>query len=127
MKFIASMGGRVDSSRLDEMLDVDMDLLPHVVEAAVALKLLREDNGYLVITDDGVRATQLSGRPLRELIRRLGSDVEPFREILSMASEGAISRSELLEVVRRHGYVSVEAVADIFSEWLAYMGINVVE
>jgi len=48
VKYVASLGGRVDSSKLDELLDVDMDLLPHAVEAAVVLGLLRREGGDLV-------------------------------------------------------------------------------
>ena len=127
VKYVNAIGGRVDSSRLDEMLNVDMNLLPHVVKAAVLLGLLKEEGGDLSITEEGLAAMTLSGRALRELIRELSSRVEPFKDILALARENSISRDDLVKVLRGLGYSNVDVAADIFTEWLAYMGVAVTE
>ncbi|MGC9112445.1 AAA-associated domain-containing protein [Acidilobus sp.] len=128
VRYIATSGGVVDSSRLDELLNVDMDLLPHVVDAAVSLGLLREDKGNLIITSEGKRAVELQGRELRLLIKSLSDDVEPFKDIFDVIGDSdSIRRSQLENILRNSGYTDIEAVLPVFVEWLAYMGITTVE
>ncbi|MGC9210285.1 MAG: AAA-associated domain-containing protein [Acidilobus sp.] len=127
VRFVNSMGGKVDSSRLDEMLNVDMDLLPHVVEAAVALGLLRQEGGDLEITDNGRRAIKAQGKSLRALIKDLSDDVEPFKEILDAVKGDSIERERLKDIIRRAGYPDVDKATEVFTEWLAYMGIEVTD
>ncbi len=126
VKYIASAGGVVDSSRLDEMLDVDMNLLPHVVDAAVQLGLLRTDDGNLIITDAGRRILSAYGKDLRLLIRSLCDDVMPFKKIFdAIGDDDKISRSALEALLREAGYSNIDSVLAIFTEWLAYMGVSV--
>lgn len=127
VRYVDSMGGRVDSSRLDELLNVDMDLLPHVVEAAMMLGLLRQRDGDLEVTEQGKRAVKVSGRALRALIKDLGDDVEPFREIFESLKGDTIEAGRLREIVSRSGYPDVDRAVDVFREWLAYMGVEVVD
>ncbi|WP_048812858.1 AAA-associated domain-containing protein [Acidilobus saccharovorans] len=128
VRYIATSGGVVDSSRLDELLNVDMDLLPHVVDAAVSLGLLREDKGNLVITSEGKRAVELQGRELRLLIKSLSDDVEPFKDIFDVIGDSdSIRRSQLESILRHSGYTDIEAALPVFVEWLAYMGITTIE
>ncbi|MGC9072150.1 MAG: AAA-associated domain-containing protein [Acidilobus sp.] len=127
VRFVNSMGGKVDSSRLDEMLNVDMDLLPHVVEAAVILGLLKEEGGDLEITEHGRTALKARGKSLRALIKDLSDDVEPFKEILGSLRGDSIERDRLKDVIRRAGYPDVDRAAKVFTEWLTYMGVEVLD
>jgi len=127
VKYVASLGGRVDSSKLDELLDVDMNLLPHAVEAAVVLGLLRREGGDLVVTEEGRRSVELRGKRLRALIKELSDDVEPFKEIFNSIKDDSIGREVLRDIIRRAGYIDVDRAVEVFTEWLAYMGIEVTE
>ncbi len=127
LRYVDSMGGKVDSSRLDEMLNVDMDLLPHVVEAAITLGLLRQEGGDLEVTEEGRKALKVKGKVLRALIKDLSDEVEPFKEIFSSLRGDVIERDRLREIVRRVGYPDVERTVDVFREWLAYMGVEVAD
>ncbi|MFP3219249.1 MAG: AAA-associated domain-containing protein [Acidilobus sp.] len=128
VRYVAAYGGVVDSSRLDDLLDINMDLLPHVVDAAVSLRLLRTEGGNLIITPEGRNAIELSGRDLRALIKSLSDDVRPFKDIFeAIGDSDAISGQLLRNILRRAGYVNIEGAVMIFTEWLAYMGITVLE
>ena len=102
-------------------------LLPHVVEAAMMLGLLRQRDGDLEVTEQGKRAVKVSGRALRALIKDLGDDVEPFREIFESLKGDTIEAGTLREIVSRSGYPDVDRAVEVFREWLAYMGVEVVD
>ncbi len=127
LDYIQSVGGRVDSSRLGELLGVDLDLLPHVVDAALILGLLREENGDLVLTEIGRKSINTEWKDFRILMKSINKNIEPFKDVLSAQKKGKINIEDLKKILEKNGYSDVENATTIIAQWLALIGIEIVE
>ena len=127
LDYIQSVGGRVDSSRLGELLGVDLDLLPHVVDAALILGLLREENGDLVLTEVGRKSINTEWKDFRILMKSINKNIEPFKDVLSAQKKGKINIEDLKKILEKNGYSDVENAATIIAQWLTLIGIEIVE
>ncbi|MEB2792533.1 MAG: AAA-associated domain-containing protein [Caldisphaeraceae archaeon] len=127
LDYIQSVGGRVDSSRLGELLGVDLDLLPHVVDAALILGLLREENGDLVLTEIGRKSINTEWKDFRILMKSINKNIEPFKDVLSVQKKGKINIEDLKKILEKNGYSDVENAATIIAQWLTLIGIEIVE
>ncbi|MGC8566675.1 MAG: hypothetical protein C0171_01720 [Caldisphaera sp.] len=127
VKFIDSMGGRVDSSRLSEMIDVDLDLLPHVVDAAITLGLLKVENGDLILTESGKKIIYTDTKNFRILMKKINKNVEPFKDILSKQKNNSIELEDLKRILENNGYLNIDDALTVISQWLALIGITIIE
>ncbi len=126
VKYLNSIGGKVDSSRLDEMLDVDIDLLPHVIKAAEIIGLVKQSNGDLIITENGKKIEEAENKDMRIIMKKLIKNVEPFKEIISNAKRNQINVEKLTEILEKNGYNNIDEAINIITQWLALIGINVI-
>lgn len=126
VKYLDSIGGRVDSSRLDEMLDVDMDILPHVVTAAKMLGFIKQENGDLLLTDIGKKIINIDNKDLRIIMKKINKNIEPFKEIISEAKKNEISIEKLRYILEKNGYTNIDVALPIIIQWLTLIGIKVI-
>ncbi len=127
LDYIQSVGGRVDSSRLGELLGVDLDLLPHVIDAALILGLLREENGDLVLTEIGKKSISTEWKDFRILMKAINKNIEPFKDVLSAQKKGKINIEDFKKILEKNGYSDIENAATTIAQWLALIGIEIVE
>ncbi|MFP3143449.1 MAG: AAA-associated domain-containing protein [Caldisphaera sp.] len=126
VKYINSIGGRVDSSRLDEMLDVDLDILPHVIKAAEMLGLIKQENGDLVLTEIGRKMEDIENKDLRIILKKINKNIEPFKDIIAEVKRNKITLEQLNKILEKNGYTNMDVAVPIITQWLALIGISVV-
>ncbi|WP_048816836.1 AAA-associated domain-containing protein [Caldisphaera lagunensis] len=126
VKYLNSIGGKVDSSRLDEMLDVDIDLLPHVIKAAEIIGLVKQSNGDLIVTEIGKKIEEAENKDMRIIMKKLIKNAEPFKDIISSAKKNQINIEKLREILEKNGYNNIDEAINVISQWLALIGINVI-
>jgi len=119
---VYSVGGRIDSEELNDIIDVDMDILTHAIDIAEALGLIVFDRGDIQISELGARVAAAMLKEVKRLIRDRLVAVEPFATLVDkMKQRGRLSMSEVKEVLASfYGEENVESALNCLRQWWRY-------
>ena len=118
---IDEVGGTADAATIAQEVDMDLDRLGPVVEAAEFLGLVTVDEGDLRLTELSRKLHAANVRQRKALVREIIDDVPVFRQITDMARKAgrALSREEVLGALSAH--VGRHLADDLFNA-LVYWG-----
>lgn len=105
LKIIKSMTGKIDIMDLNAELDVDVDFLPHVIDVAEMLGLVKASGGDVELTEVGSKIVE---KPLREFQLYLKEKlvaIPPFRDLVELVkTKDAAPLEEALRLLISMGY-----------------------
>ena len=118
---IDEVGGMADAATISQEVDMDLDRLGPIVNAAEFLGLLTIADGDLRLSDLSRKLLAADLRKRKSIVRDIIDDVPVFRQITDMARKAArpLSRDEVLEALAAH--VGTHQADDVFKA-LVYWG-----
>lgn len=125
VEILNSVGGAADAERINEITDVDADLLPHAIDAAEILGLVKFNSGNLRLTGLGKKMAEGTIKYVKRELGDVIRDVEPFRSILRrLEVERMIEKGELMDQLKGYAYwedqEDLEKVFSCLLSWLLY-------
>lgn len=97
-----SLGGSTDPMYIGDVIGENIRILPHAITLAEALELVRYQGGVVTLTELGKRVVRGNTKTVRRLLRSVASRLQPLREII--------------EILKRRGYLTVEEYREIISQ-----------
>jgi hypothetical protein len=116
-------GGEADVAVISEEVDMDVDRLGPIVNAAEFLGMMSVDGGNLRLTDLSRKVLGASVRGRKAIFREIVKEVPVFRHVVERTREAgrALSRREVLEAIAaRVGSHAAEDVFQAFVYWGRY-------
>ena len=89
---IGTLGSGMTFTRLAEKTGVDVDVLPQILKTAEMLGLVRNEGGYLSLTEEGLGFQGSSIERISTLKATLAS-IEPFRTAVELTSKNGSTTS----------------------------------
>ncbi len=123
--YLSGLGGVADADSFNRASGVDLDLLPHALDAAEMLGLVVSESGYIMLTKLGKRFGNEGARHVRKELGELISGIAPFRDVVRALREGRqVRREEALEMLRKYQYGGSEEELErsfrCMLSWLLY-------
>ncbi len=120
-----SSGGMLDASEVNNVTDVDLDILSHVIDDAEALGLLEFKEGNISLTSIGEKIAMENPKVVKKILRKQLVSVEPFKTILKMLEEkGEIDREEVVDIiVKKSNPDDLDEAFMNFIQWGLYTNI----
>ena len=118
---IDEVGGSADAATISQEVEMDIDRLGPVIDAAELLGFVRVTEGDLAITDLSHQVLGANVRERKRIIRGILTDAPIFREILDMAGKAGrpLTRVEIVDAIAS---VIGSHNADDFFRALVYWG-----
>src|SRR2546428_7472512 len=104
LKAIEEAGGDADVAEIGRSVEMDLDGLGHIVDAAVFLGLARAEEGNLTIEDLGRKVLTASLRQRKAIVRDIIKDLSTFRRLTELlhAAGRSLKREEVLAAIAEH-------------------------
>ena len=118
---IDEVGGSADVATISQEVEMDIDRLGPIIDAAELLNFVKVADGDLSITDLSRKVLHASVRERKKIIREIIDDVPIFKQVMEMAKTAGrpLSREEV------HGAISAQVgthnADDLFNA-LVYWG-----
>ena len=98
---IDEMGGTADAATISQEVEMDIDRLGPVIDAAEFLGFVKVEDGDLTITDLSRKVLHANVRERKRIIRDIIDDVPIFKEVMAMARRAGrpLSREEVLGAI----------------------------
>ena len=98
---IDEMGGTADAATISQEVEMDIDRLGPVIDAAEFLGFGKVEDGDLTITDLSRKVLHANVRERKRIIRDIIDDVPIFKEVMAMARRAGrpLSREEVLGAI----------------------------
>ncbi len=118
---VDEVGGEADVAIIAEEVDMDVDRLGPIVDAAEFLGMMSVDGGNLRLTDLSRKLLKAGVKERKAIFRNVVKDVPVFRQVVEMAETAgrALSRREVLDAIAAR--VGSHAAGDVFRA-LVYWG-----
>lgn len=118
---IDEVGGAADVATISQEVEMDVDKLGPILDAAEFLGLLTVKEGDVHITDLSRRLLHASVRERKAMIREIIDDIPVFRLIIDMARQAGrpLTRSEIIDLLSTR--VGSHQAEDLFKA-LIYWG-----
>ncbi len=118
---IDETGGTADVATISQEVEMDIDRLGPIIDAAELLNFVKVQEGDLTITDLSRKVLHASVRERKRIIRDIIDDVPIFRMVMEMAKSAArpLSRDEVLGSIAAQ--VGTHSASDLFDA-LVYWG-----
>ncbi len=120
---IDEVGGSADAATISQEVEMDIDRLGPIIDAAELLGFVKVQEGDLTITDLSRKVLHANVRERKTLIRDIIDDVPIFREVTDMARKAArpLSREEVLgAIAERVGTHNAKDLFDALVYWGRY-------
>jgi len=120
---VYSVGGKIDSEELNNLIDVDMDLLTHAIDVAEALGLVVFDRGDITVTELGTKVAVAPPKEARKIVRDKLAALEPFTTLINEVKMrgGRISVSMVRKVLAGfYGEENVDSALNCLRQWWRY-------
>ncbi len=121
---VYSLGGRIDSEELNNIIDVDMDILTHAIDIAEALNLIVFDHGDIELTELGTKVAIATTKEVKKILREKASLLEPLNTLLNEINNknGKIELSKVRELLASfYGEDNIEYSLHCISQWWRYL------
>ncbi len=104
LKAIEEAGGDADVAEIGRSVEMDLDGLGHIVDAAVFLGLARAEEGNLTIEDLGRKVLTASLRQRKAIVRDIIKDLPTFRRLTELLQRAGrpLKREEVLAAIAEH-------------------------
>lgn len=98
---IDEVGGTADAATISQEVEMDIDRLGPVIDAAEFLGFVKVSDGDLTITDLSRKVLHANVRERKKIIRDIVDDVPIFKEVMRMAKSARrpLSREEVLGAI----------------------------
>jgi len=124
------LGAKVDAQKLADELDVNIDGLFSILNAAEILGLVKSEKGVVSLTELGLKFQKTSTDKVRMLKDRLAM-IEPFRTALELSSKGkSVTAGQvadsLLEIGIKWHYqpdINESLIKALLVHWTIYGGL----
>ena len=118
---IDEVGGSADVATISQEVEMDIDRLGPVIDAAEFLNFVRVAEGDLTITELSRKVLHANVRERKKIIRDIIDDVPIFKQVMEMAktADGPLSREEVLGTIAAQ--VGTHNADDLFNA-LVYWG-----
>ena len=118
---IDEVGGSADAATISQEVEMDIDRLGPIIDAAELLKFVKVEDGDLTITDLSKKVLHANARERKRIIRDIMDDVPIFKQIMGMARKARrpLSREEVLDAIAAR--VGTHNALDLFNA-LVYWG-----
>jgi len=118
---IDEVGGSADVATISQEVEMDIDRLGPIIDAAELLNFVRVEDGDLTITDLSRKVLAANVRERKKIIREIMDDVPIFRQVMAMAKAAGrpLSRDEVLGTIAAQ--VGSHNADDLFNA-LVYWG-----
>ncbi len=118
---IDEVGGSADAATISQEVEMDIDRLGPIIDAAELLGFVKVEEGDLTISDLSRKVLHANVRERKKIIRDIVDDVPIFKQVMDMAKGAGrpLSRDEVLGVIAAQ--VGTHNAADLFNA-LVYWG-----
>ncbi len=118
---IDEVGGSADAATISQEVEMDIDRLGPIIDAAELLGFVQVEEGDLTITDLSRRVLHANVRERKKIIRDIVDDVPIFKQVMDMAKTAGrpLSRDEVLGAITAQ--VGTHNANDLFNA-LVYWG-----
>ncbi len=118
---IDEVGGSADAATISQEVEMDIDRLGPIIDAAEFLAFVKVDEGDLTITDLSRKVLHANVRERKKIIRDIIDDVPIFKQVMEMARAAGrpLSREEILGAITAR--VGTHNADDLFNA-LVYWG-----
>ena len=122
---LSSLGGRIDSMFLGDILGEKVDVLPHVIDVAEALGIVTVgDGGELILTELGEKIVKGNVKIVKKLLRENAKKIEPLKSILDLLKEKKkIPVEEFERVLSKFYYLHTSEAKINILQWGAFLGL----
>ncbi len=118
---IDEVGGSADAATISQEVEMDIDRLGPIIDAAEFLSFVKVADGDLSITDLSRKVLHANVRERKKILRDIIDDVPIFKQVMEMARGAGrpLSREEVLGAITAR--VGTHNAGDIFNA-LVYWG-----
>ncbi len=118
---VDEVGGSADAATISQEVEMDIDRLGPIIDAAEFLGFIKVEEGDLTITDLSRRVLHANVRERKKIIRDIIDDVPIFKQVMEMAkvARRPLSRDEILGTITAR--VGTHNATDLFNA-LVYWG-----
>lgn len=118
---IDEVGGSADVATISQEVEMDIDRLGPIIDAAELLNFVKVEDGDLTITELSRKVLQANVRERKRIIREIVDDVPIFKQVMAMAKTAGrpLSRDEVLGTIAAQ--VGTHNADDLFNA-LVYWG-----
>ena len=104
LKAIEEMGGDADVAEIGRTVEMDLDSIGHIVDAAEFLGLARAQEGDLTITELGRKVLTAGVRQRKAIVRDIIKGLPVFQGLMDrlLAAGRPLAREEVLDAIERH-------------------------
>ncbi len=120
---IDEVGGSADAATISQEVEMDIDRLGPIIDAAELLGFVKVQEGDLTITDLSRKVLHANVRERKTIIREIIDDVPMFRQVMEMARAAGrpLSREEVLgAIAERFGTHNAKDLFDALVYWGRY-------
>ncbi len=98
---IDEVGGSADVATISQEVEMDIDRLGPIIDAAELLGFVKVEEGDLTITDLSRKVLHANVLERKKIIREIIDDVPIFKEVMAMARQAGrpLSRAEILGMI----------------------------
>ncbi len=98
---VDEVGGSADAATISQEVEMDIDRLGPIIDAAEFLSFVKVSDGDLTITDLSRKVLHSNVRERKKIIRDIVDDVPLFKEVMQMARAAGrpLSREEVLGAI----------------------------
>jgi hypothetical protein len=127
---IGELGAGIHFTELSEKTEVEIDVLLPILKVAEMLGLVRNEEGNLFLTGDGLK---VQGTPMDKalILKERVSSIEPFRTAVELASKrGSTTAGEVADTLAENGIQwhfkqerNESAIRDLLIGWTIRAGL----
>jgi len=122
LEMLYSLGDNVDSMYIGDSLGESVETLPHAIDVAEALGLVRTSGGNLQLTELGRKVVKGDPKTVRRELRRHIEKLEPLGELMRILKERkSISVEEFMEIMEKYYPGNSEEAAKNVLIWGAFL------
>lgn len=123
LKVVEEAGGEADAAEVSQAVDVDLNRMGPVIDAAEFLGLAAAEEGEVRVTDMGRKVISAGMRQRKALLRDLLKDLPAFRNVMDRIRQEArpLARRDVLETIAaKFGSHSAEGMFNALVYWGRY-------
>jgi hypothetical protein len=124
LEMLYSLGDNVDSMYIGDSLGESVETLPHAIDVAETLGLVRASGGNLQLTELGKKVVRGDPKTVRRELRRHVEKLEPLGELIRKLRERkSMSVEEFMEIIEKHYPGNSEEAAKNVLIWGAFLNL----
>lgn len=125
LEAVYSLGDSVDPMNLGDLLGEQVDILPHVIDVASALRLVEiKENGDIKLTKLGVEVVKGHVQLVKSILRGVIENIEPFKTIISeLKAKKRLTVEEFTKISMRFYPHNTREAINTLLQWGAFLDL----